>query len=231
MLVEEWTGGKYKVETNQNLYIENGNWPKDFKLPPRNPYVSTGLAMKNDPSRDWKCLRRIAKKSNGELWFKADKYFNLPHGQIGIHLRNPVVELNVKNRVLFDIFWQGLSYFMGKDEDLLLANKAGIKAKLGGGVNAGEGRDHVTYNFVNPIILISGYDKNITDVLYQVVNYIEDFEFESLGEFHHHMGGLLGMYIGVLKQKCARINEEYGSKLLFENFHMLMEKKRVLELV
>ena len=57
----------------------------------------------------------------------------------------------------------------------------------------------MTYNFVNPIILVSGYDKNITDVLYQVVNYIEDFEFESLGEFHHHMGGLLGMYIGVLK--------------------------------
>ena len=27
------------------------------------------------------------------------------------------------------------------------------------------------------------------------------------------------------------MNEEYGSKLLFENFHMLMEKKRVLELV
>ena len=31
MLVEEWTGGKYKVETNHNLYIENGKWPKDFK--------------------------------------------------------------------------------------------------------------------------------------------------------------------------------------------------------
>ena len=38
-------------------------------------------------------------------------------------------------------------------------------------------------------------------------------------------------YFSILKQKCARINEEYGSKLLFENFHMLMEKKRVLELV
>lgn len=83
--------------------------------------------------------------------------------------------------------------------NIYLLFSAGIKAKLGGGVNAGEGRDHVTYNFVNPIILVSGYDKNITDVLYQVVNYIEDFEFESLGEFHHHMGGLLGMYIGVLK--------------------------------
>ena len=31
MLVEEWTGGKYKVEENTNLYVETGNWPKDFK--------------------------------------------------------------------------------------------------------------------------------------------------------------------------------------------------------
>ena len=36
------------------------------------------------------------------------------------------------------------------------------------------------------------------------MNYIEDFEFDSLGEFHHHMGGLLGMYIGVLKEKFKK---------------------------
>ena len=31
MLVEEWTGGKYKVEINDNRYIETGTWPKHFK--------------------------------------------------------------------------------------------------------------------------------------------------------------------------------------------------------
>ena len=31
MLVEEWTGGKYKVEINDNLYVESGSWPKHFK--------------------------------------------------------------------------------------------------------------------------------------------------------------------------------------------------------
>lgn len=71
---EQWTGTKYRVWdiTDEELYQEDEYaWPEEFTLPAKNPYVTTELTIKNDPSREWLAPKKISKKSNGELWFKS----------------------------------------------------------------------------------------------------------------------------------------------------------------
>ena len=63
----------------------------------------------------------------------------------------------------------------------------------------------VTYEIVNPVILLSGYDKNIDEVFIQLVDFVNEFEFVDCGHFHAHLRGLLSAYIGIMKRKCASL--------------------------
>ena len=135
---------------------------------------------------------------------QADKFFNLPKVEIAIHLRTPFTDESIENRLFFDLMWQALSNILGDDEEFYIAGKAGITVKLGGGYTAGEGRDRVSYEVVNPVILVSGYDMKIGDLFKQTVQFIAEYVFDQTEQFITELRMLMGSYVGILKRRCTR---------------------------
>ena len=101
-------GAKYTEEPISPDLISdwsNAQPPSDLSVPESNKYLAESTSIKsNEPSREWKLVRKILETQNGELFFKADSKFNLPRGFIILLIRSDIIRQSPKNDSIFDFF-------------------------------------------------------------------------------------------------------------------------------
>lgn len=121
-----------------------------------------------------------------------------------MHFRTPYTSKTIKHKIMFDLVWQAISDLAEDEEEFYMTEKAGISVKFHGGLASGQGRDRVTYEAVNPVLLVSGYDPKFNDVFEQTIKFIFNFFFTDQDQLIGTLRALMSGYVGILKRTTTR---------------------------
>ena len=199
-------GAKYTEEPISSDLISdwsNAKPPSDLAVPESNKYLAESTSIKtNEPSREWKQIRKILETPNGELFFKADSKFNLPRGFIILLIRSDIIRQSPKNDAIFDFF------------PFLLVRIMAEVAYDAETADLHYGFDSDCHGFK---INVSGLDDKLPLLYQEVLNQIKNFQ-PNQTEFDSLKAQFLDNYSTYMKIP------ENVSSLLFYSIFILLKK-------
>ncbi|XP_065213732.1 nardilysin-like [Planococcus citri] len=162
--VEPWFQTKYgsvPISSDQLSTWQNVELYSEFKLPSRNPFISSDFRLVSRTGNKSKYPTKIKSDEFMEVWYKLDTVFKFPTAWINLHFLSPAGMSTSKSLVMLDLFVAMISYIL--IEDTYPANLA-----------------HLHYDIqVSPrggiLLTTKGFNHKLPKLLATVINCMKNF--------------------------------------------------------